>query len=341
MLWQDQLKGDSLAWLLEAETPAVRYLALRDLLDFPSADPELRAARRIAHQEGPIAAILAAMDPEGYWAKPGAGYNPKYRSTVWSIILLAQLGASVAEDPRIARACAYLLDHALAEGGQFSTSGPPSGTARLLAGQPLLVPAGAGLRRSPPGECVRVDGPHRHRRRESRLRTTGRRRSRYYAGKCGPTFACGANNKLPCAWGAVKVMLALGRLPERASHARSSSAPSSRASISSSASIPPRRPIPPDGAPSPAATGGSSVSRSFYVTDLLQLAEALVAVGYGQDPRLARTLALIRDKQDAQGRWPLEYDYAGKTWVDFGAKKQPNKWVTLRALRVLKAAAGE
>jgi hypothetical protein len=35
----------------------------------------------------------------------------------------------------------------------------------------------------------------------------------------------------------------------------------------------------------------------------------------------------------------LEYDYTGKTWVDFGLKKQPNPWVTLRALRVLKAAA--
>jgi hypothetical protein len=32
----------------------------------------------------------------------------------------------------------------------------------------------------------------------------------------------------------------------------------------------------------------------------------------------------------------LEYTYAGKTWGDFGEKKQPNKWVTLRAARVLK-----
>ena len=29
---------------------------------------------------------------------------------------------------------------------------------------------------------------------------------RYYAGKCGPGFACGANDKLPCAWGAVKAL---------------------------------------------------------------------------------------------------------------------------------------
>jgi hypothetical protein len=77
----------------------------------------------------------------------------------------------------------------------------------------------------------------------------------------------------------------------------------------------------------------------FYVTDLLQNVEALVNLGYGQDPRLAHALAIIREKQDRQGRWLLEYDYIGKTWCEFGAKRQPNKWVTLRALRVLKAAA--
>ena len=72
------------------------------------------------------------------------------------------------------------------------------------------------------------------------------------------------------------------------------------------------------------------------MTDLLQNVEALVRLGYGEDPRLAGALKIIRDKQDDQGRWALEYDYTGKMWVDFGAKKQPNKWVTLRALGVLK-----
>ena len=59
----------------------------------------------------------------------------------------------------------------------------------------------------------------------------------------------------------------------------------------------------------------------FYVTDMLQIVEALVGLGYGGDPRLANALALIRDKQDAQGRWPLEYDYAGKTWVRLRAEE--------------------
>ncbi len=61
----------------------------------------------------------------------------------------------------------------------------------------------------------------------------------------------------------------------------------------------------------------------FYVSDLLQIVEALVALGYGSDPRLANALQLIRDKQDEHGRWAMEYDYTGKTWVDFGAKKRP------------------
>jgi hypothetical protein len=75
----------------------------------------------------------------------------------------------------------------------------------------------------------------------------------------------------------------------------------------------------------------------FYITDLLQNIEAMVGLGYGQDPRLKKSLDFIRGKRDSQGRWALEYDYTGKTWVDFGPKKMPNKWVTLRALKVLKS----
>jgi len=71
---------------------------------------------------------------------------------------------------------------------------------------------------------------------------------------------------------------------------------------------------------------------------LPQLAEALTGLGYGQDPRLAGLLEFIRKKQDEQGRWRLEYDYKGKTWQEYGVKRQPSPWVTIRALRVLKAA---
>jgi hypothetical protein len=334
MAWQDQLKGDPFPWLLEAESPGARYLTMRDILDTPAGSAELSAARQAAHTEGPIAVILAQMDAAGYWVKPGPGYSPKYRSTVWALILLAQLGASAAQEGRIAQACAYYLDHALIQAGQISLSTAPSGTIDCLQGNmcaalldlgcedPRLETAFEWMARSVTGEGV---APMEERQAEVR----------YYAAKCGPLFACGSNNKLPCAWGGVKVMLAFSKLPvERRT-------PLIQRAIQQGAEFflgtdPSLAEYPSGWAPKPSGNWWKFGFPVFYVTDLLQNVEALVRLGYGNDPRLAGALDLIREKQDAQGRWALEYDYTGKTWVNFGAKKQPNKWVTLRALSVLK-----
>src|SRR5689334_22074766 len=115
MTWKNQLRHDPLPWLLDSTDPGVRYLAVRDLLALSPEDKKLKAARRSAHKDGPIAEVLSNMEKEGYWIKAGPGYNPKYRSTVWSLILLAQLGGSASEDKRIAQASSYILDH-MAEG---------------------------------------------------------------------------------------------------------------------------------------------------------------------------------------------------------------------------------
>jgi hypothetical protein len=332
-MMKNDKRDPTLEWLLDPASPGVRYLALRDLLGLPPDDPELAAAQKVAHANGPIAAILAEMHPDGYWSKPGPGYNPKYFSTVWSLITLAQLGASIALDGRIARACACLLDASLTPRGQFTVNGAPSGTIDCLQGNLCAALVALGyedrrldlafewMARSVTGEgvapAVERDAP-----------------LRYYAYKCGPTFACGANGRLPCGWGATKVMLAFG------GWLRQRRTPLVERAIRQGVDF--LFSTDPAGADYPSTTGKPSSSWRkfgfpvFYVTDILQVVEALVALGYGGDPRLANALDLIRRKQDEQGRWALEYDYAGKTWVDFGPKKQPNPWVTLRARRVLK-----
>lgn len=333
---KNRIDSGAVSWLLAHENAGVRYLALRDLLELPADDPELRAARADAHTHGPIADVLAQMHPDGYWVEPGTGYNPKYRSTVWAIILLAELGARIEEDERIGRACAYLLDHALAAGGQFTASGAPSGTVDCLQGNlcwallelgcddPRLERAFEWMARSTTGEGVAPLGE-----KNAPLR--------YYAGKCGPIFACGSNNKLPCAWGGVKVMLAFSRLSVE------KHTPLIRSAIEQGIEfllgVDPATAAYPSGYSSkPSRSWWKFGFPVFYVTDILQIVEALTALGHGADPRLANALALIRSKQDDQGRWALDYNYAGKTWVDFGAPKQPNPWVTLRALRALKRA---
>jgi hypothetical protein len=331
---QNQLKDNQISWLLKSENPGVRYLALRDLLDKPKDDLDLLSACHTAHTQGPIADILSQMQPEGYYAKPGPGYNPKYSSTVWSVILLAQLGALANEDERIGRACAYLLDHNLTPGGQFGVSGTPSGTVDCLQGNlcwallelgyndPRLEPAFEWMARTVTGEGIAP-------------KTNKETDRRYYAAKCGPRFACGANYGQPCAWGATKVMMAFGQLPETRQTPLIKNAIQQWVGFLLSTD-PIKADWPSGGESKPSSNWWKFSFPVFYITDILQVVEALVGLGYADDPRLVNAFDLIRQKQDDQGRWLLEYDYTGKTWVDFGVKKQPNKWVTLRALRVLK-----
>jgi len=327
------LRDDVLDWLLEPAHPGVRYLALRDLLRCPPDDPRLTAARAEAHTHGPIAAVLAEMNDEGYWVKPGPGYSPKYHGTVWSMILLGQLGASVLQDERVGRACAYLLDHALTPGGQFAYNAAPSGTFDCLQGNlstalldmgyddPRLETAFEWMARSVTGEGIAPASD-----RQTLVR--------YGAYKCGPRFACGANHQLPCAWGAVKVMLAFGKWPKERR------TPLIERGIQAGVDFlfstdPALADYPSGDNDQPSGNWWKFGFPVFYVADLLQNAEALVSLGFKDDPRLAHALDLIREKHGADGRWPMEYNYGSKTWGDFGWKGRPNKWVTLRALRVL------
>lgn len=336
MTWQPKQKDDPLPWLLEPESPGVRYLALRDVLGLADDDRELRAARTAAHQSGPIATILSKMEREGFWCLPGPGYSPKYRATVWSLIALAQLGASIHEDKRITTACAYLLDHALTSNGLFSVSGTPSGTIHCLQGNccwallalgcddPRLVQAFEWMARSVTGEGIAPASDH-----DAPLH--------YYSSTCGPTFACSANGRLPCAWGAVKVMLAFGRWPAQRR------TPVIKRAIKQGVNF--LLSTDPAGAEYPMARGEKPNQNwwnfsfpLFYTTDVLQVVEALVSLGYGKDKRLRSALALIQGKQDANGRWAQGNGYPNKTWADFGPKREPNKWVTLRAVRALRAS---
>lgn len=330
--WLSNLKGDPLPWLLEEENPAVRFLTLRDLFDRPADDPELQNTREASYQDGSIAQILQEMNPQGYWVKPGPGYNPKYRSIVWSIIFLAQMGADCSIDSRIRTACNYLAVNNLTPIGAFSVNGAPSGTVDCLQGNlcaslvdlgwndSRLEEAYEWMARTVTGEGI---APKQEKSAERR----------FYAYKSGPNFACGLNH---CAWGATKVMLAFAKLP-----------PSKRTPLILRAiqigvdflfSVDPATARYPCKPVTPNRSWWKFGFPVFYVTDILQIVEVLVMLGYGQDARLQNAIGLILSKQDDTGRWLLEYSYQGKTWLDTGEIGKPSKWVTLRALRALKGA---
>lgn len=331
------LNNDVLKWLLDPGEPGVRYLALRDVLKYKPDDPELIQARKEAHLHGPISIILEAMEPEGYWAKAGPGYNPKYRSTVWSIILLAQLGARANDDKRINQACKYLLDRSLAASGQLTYNGLPSGTFDCLQGNlcwamlalgfedPRLVQVFDWMARSETGDGIANAGD----------RTAI---EHYNSVKTGPNFGCGANSQLPCAWGAAKVMLAFSILPQAKLTPQIKRAIQTGLDFLFSVDLI-KATWPSRDQNRPSRNWWKFGFPVFYVTDLLQVAESLIGLGYGSDPRMTGLISFIHSKQNSQGRWNLEYEYARKSWVDFGEKGKPNKWVTLRALKVVNSVS--
>ncbi len=176
--------AEPLPWLLEPATPAVRHVALRDLLDRSADDPEVVAALDAAMRTDPIASILAAQSPDGYWEKPGPGYATKYRGTVWQLMFLDQLGADPA-DERIQRACTYVLEHAVTSNGGFGASGrlgehppPPSAVIHCLNGNLLRALIGFGCLDDPRVQGAdRVGGTIDHRRGRRALVRVGDERS--------------------------------------------------------------------------------------------------------------------------------------------------------------------
>jgi hypothetical protein len=340
--WKSLLKANPTNWLLETIDPGVRYLALRDIVE--ASDKDIKAARAKAHRMGPIAQILDNMAPEGYWVQPGTVYSPKCRGTVWSIISLAQLGASVEEDKHVDTACTYLLDHAMAKGGQFSSTGEASKTFNCLQGNLLTSLLDLGCQDSRldvafewTARTVTGDGLPLKVSNEG-LTSSDNSSTKLYPLSyiTGPLFACRSTKH--CAWGGAKVILAFSRLPaERRSNLIEQAIEAGTKYYFNS--DPATANFPGEMAPVPDKRWWKF---HFPVIglDILQIAEALTALGYGSDPRLANTLDLIRQKQGENGKWLLEenYGYWHKWWVKYGSIGKPNKWVTLRALRVLKQA---
>jgi hypothetical protein len=321
----DSEPGQVLTWLLEPSNPSARFLALTELLERPLDDPDVVAARSAIPGADPARSILDAQfsgtgapsGPTGYWVKPDVGYSPKYRATVWQVIFLAQLGAPLIEPIR--RACDYVLDHSRRLTDQH---GNPDG--RFVAGKGARTAVNC-LNGNVLWALGRLDYAQDPRAIEAREATA---RSIVQRG-----WACYYNADLPCAWGDVKALRALLEIP---SQERSTSVTRAiQRGIDLLLSVPLLQAT----YPTPRQVSQRWFQLGFpldYRADVLEAMLVLVQAGYAEHPHLQAGVEWLSNKRDGQGRWTLERP-PGKMWASFGRPGEPSKWVTLRALRVLKA----
>lgn len=362
--WKEKLNGDPIPWLLEPDEyqPAIRYYTLRDILCRDENDKEVKAAKAAIMTSGPVPVILAAQHPEGYWGK-----RPRYTGTLPALVYMAQFGADGA-DPRIRAGCEILLSRYIASNGAplggLSLKGTPSGYNYCIAsimGAALidfgwlndqrLQTAMEWLAQNITGEGAA----------DSSNSDANRRQDK--SGKA-PPFVCSSRNaNLPCAWGAINAMIALIKVPpaQRTKNMQEAI----KLGVDFLLSHDPAVADYPFGRGNKPSSNWFKFDYPLHGADVLQNLEVLAALGQAENSKLANALNLVISKQNQQGRWLLERTYKEladkqetkvfywyknlvrlyityKELADIQEKKgQPSKWVTLRALRVLKAAYPE
>jgi len=261
------------------------------------------ASRAAIPRTGPAHDILLAQYPQGYWMHPGLGCSPRYRATVWQILLLAQLGMARCE--ALDRAVGHLFEANQREDGAFRASKEPGDTPLGLNGSLLWALETLGY-----GDAPQVREAWSWLAREMETRGLGMRDP----GGAAPS------------WAPVKVLWAANALPP----CRRQDDPVRRVSDAAAAALllagPPER--------------AESDPRWFRLTfplmeaaDMLQWLDVLVEAGHGDDPRLAFARAWLAGKRGPDGAWSLER-VPGKLWADVGKLSEPNKWITIRALAV-------
>jgi len=105
---------DFIGWLLASPTPSIRHAAMTKLLGRGAENSQVLAERNQIMRRGPVPVILEGQTSNGSWQPERSYYTPKYTSTHWSMLLLAELNVD-GRDPRAQRGVEYMLSETEAE----------------------------------------------------------------------------------------------------------------------------------------------------------------------------------------------------------------------------------
>ncbi len=309
-------------WLLEERQPVARYATLVDLLGRKEADPEVQAARSNFSRVGWARDQLRVQDPKGFWERHEPKglkewidflYYPKYLSTNWRALVLADFGLD-ASVPRIKRVAELLFDYKLRLSSPYNFYYEEAcivgNTARILT-------------RFGYGDDFRV--------------------RKLYDWLLEDQRTDGGWN---CSQGTPGTLDVWEPLAAFASLPRSKRSPKMETAIAKGAEFYLARGLFREG-PRYAPWFRLHYPTHYYYDFLVGL-DVLTQLGFGGDRRLRPALKFLIDKRRRDGTWQIDRlhpDVAGPqaaqyrkgvTPLQIEEPGTPSKWITLRALRVLK-----
>jgi len=317
-------------WLLEIDNPSVRYLTLTSLLDKPDDDKEAAEAKKAIMDHGSVSEILALQNEDGSWGLPEMFYRNKYAGTVWTLLILAEMGADK-DDPRIKKTCESILKHSQEpESGGFSCcesvktgAGLPSGVVPCLTGNMVYTLIKFGWLNDE-RLTKAIDWIVKYQRTDDGVENAP-------SGAPYEKYAM-CWGKHSCHMGVAKALKALAAIPPENRSEAVNNKIDEMAEYFLTHHIYKK------------SHNLSEISRPgwlkfgfplMYQTDILELLEMFVFLGI-KDERLIDAVEIIKSKQLPDGTWKLENSNNGKMIIRIENKGKPSKWITLKALNVLK-----
>jgi hypothetical protein len=333
--WKSFASPDAIAWLLEEDAPAVRAECLISLFGCSPDDSEVRRARSSELKTGAAGRIFAKMAPGGWWGRPEDFYmRSKYHGTVWSFLLLGEMGCAFS-DERFQAAAEFLLERAqrLDNGGfTYADSDPKSFrpvAIPCLTGNLVWAMAHSGL-----------TGDSRLQRAAGWLAENQHLRD----GPGDPPIteppgmqkalseACWGRHT--CMMGVVKGLKALAAWPAELRTPAIDKAIREGLDFLLKHRLIFR-------SHDPLAVAKAEYTRFgfplMWRTDAIEMLEVCLDLGVREEA-LRPALDLALAKQGPDGRWRVEQSFNGRMAVRIERDGKPGKWVSLRVLRVLKKA---
>ncbi|MBN1649292.1 MAG: hypothetical protein JW874_14740 [Spirochaetales bacterium] len=312
-------------WLLDAKDPSIIYFTKLWLLDKKEDDPEVLAIRKAIPGSARAAQLLAGQREEGFWGDRDRYIDDRFRGTAWRVQLLLELGADP-KLPQIQKAVQFLAEAAYNnEAGGFVSR----------QRKPEVVPCYT-------GDLLRiffVTGNYRHPHVTAGLEWLLRNMTFHDGDNSVPEPDSGCFGRHTCIRGLVPVLRALAELPEIYRSEKTIRLLEEciefmlihriyKSSHNFSRNLNPKM--------------TQLTFPNFYYPDLLSVMLVFTALSV-RDLRMQDAVDFLLRKRGKDGTWKLQrlYNERAKTdlfpvVVDTGERGMPSRWITLRAMTVLK-----
>lgn len=309
--WKSLLKDEATEWLLEDTNPSVKYFTLRWLFDKSKDDTEVITASRLIAESDSIQKLLRRQKPEGYW---GTESRP-HHGTRGNLLLLMWLGYRGNEG--VKRAMDYRINGCLQEDGSYGIE---------LKGQMVKLPCyGANLLRQMLWFGYK-DDPRVQKLLDWLVTIQGEDGVWPCVSKVRP---------FSCSWATADVLRAYRDLP--AEWLTPKIVKSRRLAVEMFLNSN----LYEYGKEKPSSRWFEFGFPLQWDSDILEVMGLLASDITPDEERIQSGLNLILEKQDIKGRWPCEKHPTGGGWmkkfIEFDELGKPSKWVTLHAIKMLKA----